>query len=285
MATLAPLLLVVATTAACSVARDPVASYPPTDVTRLTVQSAALGRAMPVLVFRPRDFDPARPFALLYLFHGFGADQTVWFDGHGGDGVHADGIAQGLIDDGRICPVVIASAFIANSYGVDSQPASDQFDHGPYASYLAGDLLPAVETTLGYRGGATHRFVGGLSMGGFAALHLALTRPAQFAGVGALSPAAFVSTPKDRQWLFDGDPAANDPMLLATTADVPTWRAFLGNGDSDYGWVRDGARELGKRLSQRGLDVTPVVVPGGHDGGTWRQLAAPMLEELLAPPC
>jgi enterochelin esterase-like enzyme len=285
MATLAPLLLVVATTTACSVARDPVPSYPPTDVTRLTVQSAALGRAMPVLVFRPRDFDPARPFALLYLFHGFGADQTVWFDGHGGDGVHADGIAQGLIDDGRICPVVIASAFIANSYGVDSQPASDQFDHGPYASYLAGDLLPAVETTLGYRGGATHRFVGGLSMGGFAALHLALTRPAQFAGVGALSPAAFVSTPKDRQWLFDGDPAANDPMLLATTADVPTWRAFLGNGDSDYGWVRDGARELGKRLSQRGLDVTPVVVPGGHDGGTWRQLAAPMLEELLAPPC
>jgi enterochelin esterase-like enzyme len=122
-------------------------------------------------------------------------------------------------------------------------------------------------------------------MGGFAALHLALTRPADIAGVGALSPAAFVSTPADRQWLFDGDPAANDPMLLAQTADVAKLRVFLGSGDSDYGWVRDGASELAKRLSLRGLDVRPLVVPGGHDGGTWRQLAAPMLERLLAPPC
>jgi enterochelin esterase-like enzyme len=278
-------ILLAATAAACSVANAPVPSYPPTDVRALTVQSAALGRPMPVLVFRPRDFDATRPFALLYLFHGFGSDQTVWFDGHGADGVHADGMAQALIDEGRICPVVIASAFIANSYGVDSQPANDQFDHGPYARYLAEDLLPAVETSLGYRGGATHRFVGGLSMGGFAALHVALTRPAWFAGVGALSPAAFVSTPTDRQWLFDGNPAVNDPMLLASTADVTGLKVFLGNGDSDYGWVRDGAREIAKRLSQRGLHVTPMVVPGGHDGGTWRQLTGPMLENLLAPPC
>jgi enterochelin esterase-like enzyme len=222
---------------------------------------------------------------VLYLFHGFGSDQTVWFDGHGGDGIHADGIAQRLIDEGRICPVVLASAFIANSYGVDSQPTADQFDHGPYARYLATDLLPGVEAFVGYGGGSSRRFVGGLSMGGFAALHLALTHPADLAGVGALSPAAFVSTPKDRHWLFDGDPAANDPMLLSQTVDITHLRVFLGNGDSDYGWVRDGAAELAKRLSLRGQHITPLVVPGGHDGGTWRQLAAPMLESLLAPPC
>jgi enterochelin esterase-like enzyme len=278
------LLLVMATAEACSAAA-PLPSYPSTAVTPLIVQSVALGRTMPVLVFRPRGLDASRPFALLYLFHGFGADQTVWFDGHGGDGIHADGIAQGLIDARRICPVVIASAFIGNSYGVDSQPASDQFDHGSYARYLAEDLVPAVEASVGYRGGAPRRFVGGLSMGGFAALHLALTRSTEFAGVAALSPAAFVSTPKDRQWLFDGDPAANDPMLLARVADVSGLRVFLGDGDNDYGWVRDGAQELATRLTQRGLHVTPVVVPGGHDGGTWRQLATPMLERLLSPPC
>ncbi|MBI3751750.1 MAG: hypothetical protein HY263_08885 [Chloroflexi bacterium] len=260
-------------------------SYPATSVARLTVESAALGRSMPVLVFRPRGFDPTRPFALLYLFHGFGSDEASWFDGHGGDGIHVDGIAQALIDEGRICPVVIASAFIANSYGVDSQPGPDQFDHGRYASYLEQELLPAVEASLGYRGGASSRYVGGLSMGGFAALHLAFSRPALLAGVGALSPAAFVTTPKDRQWLFDGDPAANDPMQLVRTASLTGLRLFLGDGDSDYGWVRAGAAELSHRLAARGVDVPVRVVPGGHDGGTWRQLAGPMLESLMAPPC
>jgi hypothetical protein len=60
----------------------------------------------------------------------------------------ADGLAQALIDAGRICPVVIASAFIGNSYGVDSTPAEDQFDHGRYAAYLV-DELPGLEWFLG----------------------------------------------------------------------------------------------------------------------------------------
>jgi hypothetical protein len=125
--------LILSTAAACGAASGASTSDPGTNVSRITVQSTVLGRSMPVLIFRPRDIDPARPFALLYLFHGYGADETAWFDGRSGDGVHVDGIAQGLIDAGTICPVVIASAYIANSYGVDSEPATDQFDHGPYA--------------------------------------------------------------------------------------------------------------------------------------------------------
>ena len=270
--------------AACT-PRGPSASYPATEVSTLTVTSTALARDMPVRIFRPRGFDPSQPFRLLYLFHGFGADEGSWFGGHDGDGVHADGMAQGLLDSGRICPTVIASAFIANSYGVDSKPASDQFAHGPFAQYLANELLRAVEASVGFHGGTRQRFVAGLSMGGFAALHLALTHPGAFAGVGALSPAAFVSTPADRQWLFDGDPAANDPMLLLRGADIGGLAFFIGYGTSDYGWVRDGAAELAARLSARGVAVTPVVVPGGHDVGTWRQLAPRMLEALLSAPC
>ena len=272
-------------TGACVTASAPAPSYPATSVERLTVHSSALARDMPVLVFRARALDATKPFAVLYLFHGYGADESAWFDGYGGDGVHVDGIAQSLIDAGAICPVVIASAYIANSYGVDSQPASDQFDHGLFARYLTDELEPSVESAIGYRGGATSRFVGGLSMGGFAALHLVLSGPATFAGVGALSPAAFVTTPTDRQWLFDGDPTSNDPMLLAATADVSRLQVFIGYGRTDYGWVQDGAGELSRRLSRDGLRVVPDVVSGGHDVGTWRQLAGPMLEALLGKGC
>lgn len=242
---------------------------------------------MPVLIYRPSNHHPDG-LPILYVFHGYGGDETSWFDGHGGDGIHLDGREQALIDGGQACPAVIVSAFIGNSYGVDSQPASDQWDHGPYATYLVDELLPAVEAKVWgsvVRRVVGSRFVAGLSAGGFAAIHLALMHPGLFAGVGGLSPAMFVDTPGDRLWLFDGDAEANDPVRLVRTAPVKALSWFLGDGSSDYGWVRDGASEFSKRLAARGVTAAVHTVPGGHDAGTWRQLASPMLEALLPPPC
>ena len=273
--------------AGCSPNLPPEPSFPPTNVTQFTIQSQVLGRPMPALIFIPRgavnDFLP-----IVYAFHGFGADETAWFDGHGGDGIHLDGREQALVDARRACPAMIVSAFIGNSYGVDSKPAADQWDHGRYATYIVDELLPAIQARR--QGGSAHptpppQFVVGVSAGGFAAIHLALTHPDLVSGVGGLSPAMFVDTPPDRQWLFDGDPDANDPMRLVRTADVASERWFLGDGSSDYGWVRDGTAELSKRLVARGVTAPVQTVPGEHNAGTWRQLADPMLEALLSPPC
>jgi enterochelin esterase-like enzyme len=273
--------------AGCSAALPPEPSFPATTVQAISIDSSVLGRSMPALVFTPRGRAGAT-LPIVYAFNGYGSDQTAWFDGHGGDGIHLDGRAQALIDAGTACPAVIVSAFIANSYGVDSEPASDAWDHGRYATYLVDELMPAVEARIWGdtpRPSDPPRFVVGFSAGGFAAIHLALAHPGLVAGVGGLSPAMFVETPGDRQWLFDGDPAANDPMRLVRTADLGGLRWFLGDGSTDYGWVRDGATELARRLSARGVAVPVHGVPGGHNGGTWRQLASPMLEALLPPPC
>jgi enterochelin esterase-like enzyme len=262
-------------------------TLPGTSIEHLTIASHVLGRPMPVLIYRPSNLHPEK-LPILYVFHGYGGDETSWFDGHGGDGIHVDGREQALIDSGEACPAVIVSAFIGNSYGVDSAAASDQFDHGRYATYLADELLPTVEAQVRGRwapSGGPPRLIAGLSAGGFAAIHLALTRPALFAAVGALSPAMFVDTPTDRRWLFDGDPDTNDPMRLVRTAPVDAFRWFLGDGSNDYGWVRDGATEFSKRLGARGVTAAVQTVPGGHDAGTWRQLASPMLGALLPSPC
>jgi len=48
-------------------------------------------------------------------------------------------------------------------------------------------------------------FIGGLSMGGYAALNVALADPPRFAGVGALSPAFFVSPPTERAWMYSAN--------------------------------------------------------------------------------
>lgn len=257
-----------------------------TDVRPVTIHSALLDRDMAALVYRPAGFDAARAYPVLYVFHGYTGSEQSWFQGPLGGGVGIDQVAERLVGQGTICPMVIVSAAINNSYGVDSsRPAEgDQFDHGPYERYLLEELVPGIEANLAPVD-ARRRFVAGLSMGGFAALHLAFRNPEKFGGAGALSPAMFIDPPADRLWQFGSSRDANDPLRLAGSATIENLRLFVGYGDDDYGWVKEGTDELARRLRARGLHVTPMIVDGGHEEATWRALAPAMLGALLPPPC
>ncbi len=254
-------------------------SQPAVDAT--TIPSAALERPMAIEVWIPAGTGPGDRLPVLYLFHGAGGDASSWFAGSGGDGVGVAGVARDLVAAGRVRPVVIVSADIDNSYGVDSPPAADGYDHGAYETYLRDELIAAVESRYPVSRAAADRYVGGLSMGAFAAAHLALRDPGAFAGVGLLSPAIFLDLPADRAWEYGSDPAANDPLRLAEDADVRAWRAFVGVGRDDYGWIRASAPVLAQRLRDGGAVTEEQAVPGGHEVATWRALAAPMLEWLL----
>lgn len=228
-----------------------------TDVTPVTIHSTLLGRDMAALVYRPAGFDAARGYPVLYVFHGYTGNEHDWFQGAFGGGVGVDQAAARLVLQGGICPVVIVSAAIDNSYGVDSPvPADgDQFDHGPYERYLLEELIPTIEANLAAVE-PSRRFVAGLSMGGFAALHVAFRHPELFGGVGALSPAVFIDPPADRLWEFGSSRDANDPLRLAATAAIENFRFFAGYGNRDYGWVQHSTDELARRLRARGLPLT-----------------------------
>lgn len=251
------------------------------EVVTTTIPSVALGHPMPVEVWIPASTPAGARLPVLYLFHGVGGNAASWFDGSGGDGVGVAGVARDLVAAGRIPPFVIVSAAIDNSYGVDSSPVDDGYAHGAYGTYLRDELIPGVEARFPVSAAPADRFVGGLSMGAFAAVHLALQDPGRFAGVGLLSPAVFLDLPADRAWQYGGDPASNDPLRLAETADVRAWRAFVGHGDADYAWIRASAPVLADRLRASGAAVEEQTVPGGHEVATWRALAGPMLEWLL----
>ena len=249
----------------------------------ITIHSTALGRDMPAQVFVPPNLDPQHRAPVLFLFHGRGGDERSWMAGQDGSGVGVDAVAHGMISAGTIGSLVIVSARIDDSYGVDSPPAADGYDHGPYERYIIEDLVPAIEARYPVGGDASHRAVGGFSMGAFAALHAALRHPGVFGSVGALSPALFISPPADRRWMYGDDAPANDPLALAATLPAGRLRLFLGYGDRDYGWIQDATRALATRLTGRGTAADPIVVPGGHDVATWRLLAPTMLKALFGP--
>lgn len=267
-----------------SLGASPAAPGPTGNVTAIAIRSAALGRDMPALVFTPASFDPARRYPVLYLFHGRGGDETSWMDGHlGQDGVGIDAIAQRLITEGRIRPLIIVSARIDDSYGVDSQPSDEGYSHGPYEQYIVDELVPAIEARYPARPDVAGRLIGGLSMGGFAALHAAFRHPDLYGGVAGLSPAVWQGSIADRLWVYPDAAArdAHDPLELVRTAPIDGISVFLGAGDRDYSWILDATAVLAERLDARGMPVTPVIVRGMHDANTWRQLAPAMLEALI----
>jgi enterochelin esterase-like enzyme len=253
--------------------------------TSATIHSDLLGRDRPIEVFAPPAAQACAVRPLLLLFHGYGADERQWMNGVLGDGLGIDSTAHELIAAGRMAPVTIVSAQIDNSYGVDSTPRQDMWDHGPYESYILNELLPQVEARYSVGGDAAHRAVAGLSMGGFAALNAAFRNPQLFDRAGGLSPAFFVSPPADRAWIYSGADGRHDLLALANEGAADDMHIFLGYGDNDYGWVKQATRALASELTDRGQAVDPVVVPGGHEVATWRQLTEPMLLDLFPPGC
>jgi enterochelin esterase-like enzyme len=175
--------------------------------------------------------------------------------------------------------VTLVSAYIGDTYGVDSAETMDDYTHGPYERYIVDELIPQVEARLGLGAAPMQRGVAGISMGGFVSLSLAM-RTELFSRVGGLSPAIFVNPPRDREWIYGANGERN-PVLLAASADLDRQRYFLGRGDHDYDWIIQATDDLQRWLTDRGADVSALVVPGGHEVGTSRQMVEPMLTTLL----
>jgi enterochelin esterase-like enzyme len=246
--------------------------------TKSYVHSAGLGRDMAIEVFTPTGTHCSSAPVLL-LFHGRGGDERQWLEGAPFDGIGIDATARRLIESGDIAPVTIVSASIDDSYGVDSPAADDAYDHGPYESYIVDELIPAVAQRYG-SGGQSPMFIGGVSMGGYAALNVAFRHPGMFAGVGALSPAFFVAPPREREWMYTSDDGRS-LLELAAGGDADGMRLFLGRGDHDYDWIIKATDRLDEALAARSVEHEAVVAPGGHDAGTWRALSEPMLTHLF----
>jgi len=249
-------------------------------VDHLAVPDHLDGTTRPVAIHRTPGAGSGSP--IMYLFPGRGGDDSQWFAGHPfADGVGIDLIADELVADGRIEPMVLVSADIGDTYGVDSTPVDDGYEHGRVERYILDDLIPTVEARYGT---PSERWIGGLSMGGFAALHAAFRQPDLFDAVGVLSPAIFEGDLPDRMWLFEGEGGrpAHDPLELARSGSIEDLRIGLGAGLSDYPWIHDATTVLGRILTQRQVAHELDFVAGGHDTATWHALAPHMLLALGA---
>jgi S-formylglutathione hydrolase FrmB len=285
----------------------------PGSVVEASFASAALGVDKRYLVYLPAGYDTltSRRYPVVYMLHGLGGDETSWIE----HGKLADAAAAMKLQAIVVMPDGDASFYAKSvtpadhaqcltkkpTFSPEADPATYCVKHANYEDYIVRDLVAHVDAT--YRTIATRdaRGIGGLSMGGFGALMLAMRHPDVFAsaashsGVDALlyaGPHPYVAgkavmTEDVKSWgkevepigglfrgIFGPDAAnwqAHDPATLAASLNNGALALYLDCGTEDGFLLHDGAQYLHDVLTARGVEHEWYLGPGAHDFQFWAQ--------------
>ena len=162
----------------------------------LSVPSTALGRPISVSIYRPDGPVPKAGWPVLYLLHGLHGNNRDWSL----LGSVRETLDR-LIAAKLIRPMVVVMPDAGNSWYVDSAAVNGP---GNYETAMLDDLPQVIEERFSPHCQRGSRAIAGLSMGGFGALRLALTRPDRFVAVASLSGALWQNIPagqvKDGLW-------------------------------------------------------------------------------------
>jgi len=235
-----------------------------------TFRSEALGRDVSYAVDVPPSYEGSgsRKYPVVYALHGLFEGSGFW---------ERRGLAPILArlrEAGAVPELLVVAVDGGNSFFVNAPG-------GRYEDMVTRDLVTHVEATYRVVPGRKGRALLGVSMGGYAALHVAFAQPGLVAVVATHSAMLLERVPSAEQgagrWhmaAFNkvfGDPidsalwAENDPLVQARKADPKAVPAlFVDCGGEDRFGLASGHRELHRILDERGIAHEFELPPGDH---------------------
>jgi S-formylglutathione hydrolase FrmB len=224
--------------------------------------SKTISKHIGTYVYIPDDAPP--PFACFYLLHGLSDDYTIWLRR---TSIERYALAHKLM---IVMPDGFRGFYTDNAEG----PA--------YARYIGEELLELIERTFPAKRARESRGIGGLSMGGYGALRLALGYPDLFAAASSHSgavmhgsrnhPRAGGSLGKaEFHRIFGDDPIGTDHDILALARKVqaanklPALRIDCGVDDD---LIADN-RTLHAKFDAMRIPHEYAEFPGGHNWDYW----------------
>jgi len=216
--------------------------------------SAALSRMTTLWVALP-DTWGAAPLPVVYLLHGLSDDASAWMRRTSLERYAAErGLMVVMPDGGR------------GWYTNARQPETDRYeDH----VLEVVERIDGLFATVAERGG---RGIGGLSMGGYGAIKIALKHPDRFATAHSHSGALDVR-PGNELWndeksLIFGDELAQDEDCFALAERADRRPALcIDCGMDDY--LIEHNRRFAAHLSRLGYEHEYQEPPGAHDWAYW----------------
>lgn len=238
-----------------------------------SISSAILHRSIRYCAILPSSYDSqkSRRYPVLYFLHGLGGNEQFLVVS-GGWNIVEDEWQQKKIGEYLIVTPEADTTFYVNS----------RDGRVRYEDFFLREFIPFIESNYRVTAKRAARAIGGMSMGGYGALHIAFAHPKLFVSVSANSAALFAKfpvvkiadpqtsgllralhafgTPPDRKFW-----ERNDPLRLARVAKFSGLKIYFDCGtEDDYGFEH-GAQALHDVLAARGIPHEFHLYPGHHD--------------------
>ena len=142
------------------------------------VRSAAIGgRSQRVVVYLPPGYDQntAQRYPVLYLLHGFPGDPDGFVRT-----VRVGVVEDTLLAENKLRPLIIVMPMGSTGVFTDEEWANGIHAHSGWETFLARDVVRAVDSRYRTIASGAGRALGGLSEGGYASLNIGLHKPSEF---------------------------------------------------------------------------------------------------------
>ncbi|HVT44487.1 MAG TPA: alpha/beta hydrolase-fold protein [Thermoanaerobaculia bacterium] len=249
-------------------------------IIRLTIDSKHLKGARDVLLYLPPSYaeEPGKRYPVFYVQDG----QNLFFDrlAFGGHSWRLRETADRLIEQKRIEPLIIAGIFHGGSARIEEYTQTRDRRHRrsgrgeTYERFVLEELKPAIEARFPTASGSDGAAIGGSSLGGLAALSIALRHPEVFGRVAALSPSVW----------WDDRMIVRMVQRLPRSTDSAIW---IDVGDRESDTAVSDARRLRDALIEKGWDRGRLryveVTEGAHHESAWGERMPEVLQFLFPP--
>ena len=223
--------------------------------------SKSLGKQTAANVILPESDTYEPPFPVFYLLHGLSDDHTIWQRR-----TSIERYVQNL-------PLIVVMPDGGRGFYCDAEQGF------AYETAIAQDLITFIDRMFPTKAERAGRCIGGLSMGGYGAIKLALSHPELFCSANSHSGALFVghraqpgNTPLsvELQRIVGAAPAGgkNDLYTLADKVDparLPALRIDCGTEDL----LIEDNRSFHAYLVRQNREHEYQEFPGGHDWSYW----------------
>ena len=222
---------------------------------------------MKISIYRPDTYgNEALP--TLYFIHGRTGNERLLQE------LEVDKIADSLIKKGEIKPLIIVCPNMDNSRGLNSSNSYQEVNgkhgivhKGRYEDYLINEVIPFIDNTFHTIRNRNSRYIGGISAGGYCALHIGFRYQGLFSRVGGHMPAIDLTYADEDECYFSDEMMwiKYDPISIAERLPFYDLKVFLDDGKDDEGQFHRACERLFHILQQKDVDAQYHLFEGHHD--------------------